>query len=78
MAVRTFVFCDICNPMAIRILDRRAGTERQRSGRRITDGRSWYEGYTSDAIDGHGWNRTNEGRHVCPDCSERGLCPEPG
>ena len=74
MAVRTFVFCDICNPQGIRYVEQRRTPKGDRPhGRRVTDGRAWYEGSTTDAARA-GWKISTDGaHHVCPRCHERGL-----
>jgi hypothetical protein len=44
MAIRTFIFCDICNAQALRSIEfRRTTRDDTRSGRRISDGRAWLE-----------------------------------
>lgn len=69
---RRFVFCDLCNPEGVRNLElRRDGARGDRQGRRVTDGRAWYEGNSRDAVAKAGWLITSEGQHVCPDCIER-------
>ncbi len=70
MSTRTFIFCDICNPQAIRIVEGRRGTDRMRDGRRISDGRMWFEGSDEEAAD-YGWMSTERGQHICPDCIQR-------
>jgi hypothetical protein len=39
-------------------------------GRRISDGRSWFEGDIKEAKE-LGWSELDDGRHVCPRCRER-------
>lgn len=71
MTVRSFIFCDICNPMAIRDIEMRRIRPRDvRNGRRVTDGRMWFEGDEQSAIK-HGWVATEGGQHICPSCLER-------
>lgn len=74
MAVRTFVFCDVCNPQGIRYVEQRRTPKRDRPhGRRVTDGRAWHEGSAADAARS-GWKVSTDGsRHICPRCHERGL-----
>lgn len=74
MAIRTFIFCDICNPQGIRYVEQRRAPKGERAhGRRLTDGRAWYEGPMDEAAR-EGWQANPEGdRHVCPRCRERGL-----
>lgn len=71
MARRSFIFCDICNPLAIRYIEmRRAGTRNSRIGRRLSDGRNWFDGTEEEATLA-GWVATNDGQHVCPACFGR-------
>jgi hypothetical protein len=73
MAIRTFVFCDVCNPQGIRYVEQRRGGKRDGThGRRVTDGRSWHEGSLSDAAQS-GWAIDRSSRHVCPRCQSRKL-----
>lgn len=70
MSLRTFVFCDICNPQGYRCVEERRPLKRaNRNGRRISDGRAWHEGDVTTAL-AEGWAITKEGLHVCPDCLE--------
>lgn len=40
MSIRSFIFCDICNPQGIRTIElRRSPRENDRNGRQISDGR---------------------------------------
>jgi hypothetical protein len=72
VAVRTFLFCDICNPLAIRSVElRRHRPRADGSGQRLTDGRAWFEGELAVAVASHGWIVTADGQHVCPKCAER-------
>ncbi|MEQ1635752.1 MAG: hypothetical protein ABL903_03610 [Methylococcales bacterium] len=69
MSIRKFIFCDICNPQCIRIIEyRRAYGRHDRNGRRISDSRAWYEGELVDAVNEAGWRLTPEGQHICPTC----------
>jgi hypothetical protein len=71
MARRGFIFCDICNPLAIRYVEMRRSIGRNsRIGRRVTDGRNWFEGDDAEA-ELAGWISTEEGQHVCPACFAR-------
>jgi hypothetical protein len=70
MARRDFIFCDICNPQAIREVEMRRATGRLGTGRRITDGRAWFDG-TDQAAVAAGWLATEDGQHICPSCLER-------
>ncbi len=69
MTVKTFVFCDICNTKGIRLLDDRRVDEREAElgGRRISDGRHWFEGSLNEAINA-GWVEDERGRHICGRC----------
>jgi hypothetical protein len=64
MAIRTFLFCDICNPQAIRHVE--APSKLQR---RSSDARAWYEGSAQDAA-AVGWSVTATGEHHCPRCRD--------
>lgn len=69
MANRKFIFCDICNPQGVRIPEQRRASKRDvREGRRVTDGRMWFDGKIDEAVANHGWLVTKEGQHVCPYC----------
>lgn len=68
MSIRKFVFCDICNPQALRSIEfRRSKRLDTRIGRRISDGRAWFEGEPKSAIEA-GWLCSPDGRHICPAC----------
>ncbi len=69
MSIRTFIFCDICNPQGLRSIEfRRAPRVNDRGGRRVSDGRAWYEGSIYEAIKSAGWVVGKEGEHICPTC----------
>jgi hypothetical protein len=71
MARRSFIFCDICNPLAIRYIEMRRSTGRDaRIGRRVTDGRNWFDGSDEEAMQA-GWVAADNGQHVCPACFGR-------
>lgn len=86
MSVRTFIFCDACNPLGIRTINNRRSNFERRDinnkrntdgrrkidGRRNSDGRAWYEGTLESGIE-HGWVINNGEFVVCPSCDERGL-----
>ncbi len=73
MSIRTFIFCDICNRSGIRQLEQRRGPNRSAShGRRITDGRAWFEGSVTEAQQA-GWIIDEHDRHICKRCHDRGL-----
>ncbi|MBI5918894.1 MAG: hypothetical protein HY849_05935 [Nitrosomonadales bacterium] len=65
MGVKTFIYCDFCNPSAIRFVDRRV-PERSLDGRRNSDSRSFIDGGGADAL-ASGW-KIVDGRHFCPRC----------
>ncbi len=72
MSIRTFIFCDICNPRAIRCPEQRRNLKRNSLiGRRLADGRAWFEGDMEIAVREHGWILTAEGSHICPHCHQR-------
>lgn len=71
MVDRKFIFCDICNPQGVRVPEQRRNAKRDaREGRRITDGRMWFDGDIHEAVASHGWRVTADGQHVCPYCLE--------
>jgi len=76
MAIRTFIFCDICNPMGMRTPEMRQGTHRdsEHRGRRVSDSRAWFEGEITEAIAAD-WQIDPEGRHVCPGCQQSQIRP---
>ncbi len=71
MARRSFIYCDICNPLALRSIEmRRTNGRDQREGRRLSDGRAWYDGSDHDAKL-NGWVIADDGQHICPACFDR-------
>jgi len=71
MARRSFIFCDICNPLALRAIEMRRTTGRDcRDGRRLCDGRTWFDGSDNEAKHA-GWVVADNGQHICPACFER-------
>jgi hypothetical protein len=71
MARRSFIYCDICNPLALRSIEMRRVTGRDsRDGRRLSDGRAWYDGSDKEAKHA-GWVVADDGQHICPSCFER-------
>ena len=71
MARRSFIFCDICNPLAIRNIEMRRNSSRDvRTGRRNIDGRMWFDGTDEEAAH-EGWVATQDNQHICPTCFER-------
>jgi len=70
MSIRTFIFCDICNPQGVRTIEFRRGPRKtDRNGRRLCDGRSWIEGNLADAKNA-GWISDSNGQHICPVCQK--------
>jgi hypothetical protein len=77
MSIRKIIFCDICNPLAIRLIEfRRASRESENAGQRISDGRAWIEGGMTHAIE-NGWLCLPDGQHICPMCRKRHLAQSP-
>lgn len=70
MARRSFIFCDICNPLAVREVEMRRASGRDGKGRRISDGRVWFDGSEQEAH-AAGWVASEDGRHICPACFTR-------
>jgi hypothetical protein len=70
MAHRSFIFCDICNPQAVREVEMRRASGRDGMGRRITDGRVWFDGTDEEAL-AAGWVAAEDGQHICPACFDR-------
>jgi hypothetical protein len=71
MARRSFIFCDICNPLALRAIEmRRNGGRDIRDGRRLSDGRAWFDGSDHEAKTA-GWVVADDGQHICQTCFER-------
>lgn len=70
MSRRSFLYCDVCNPQATRVIElRRGGRDRDpRMGRRLIDGRAWFDGTDEEAAH-HGWIGNADGHHVCPICA---------
>ena len=78
MSVRTFLFCDFCNPGGLRTVEyQRCGRRPSCAGRRREDGRAWFEGTVEEAVEQHGWHCTEDGYHLCPECKAR-LTARPG
>jgi hypothetical protein len=68
MSIRVFIFCDHCNTHAIRSIEfRRAANRDKRVGRRIIDGRAWFDGDVVEAVKA-GWKEIDNARHICPTC----------
>ena len=67
MSVKTFTFCDICNPHSQIATDRREQPRDEGQGRRGDDDCSWFEGFPEDSAE-EGWIVTSKGKHVCPRC----------
>ena len=71
MARRSFIYCDICNPLALRAIEMRRTTGRDsRDGRRLSDGRAWFDGSDHEAKQS-GWVVADDGQHICQACFER-------
>ena len=69
MSIRTFIFCDMCNPHGIRNEERRSSLRRNSEGRRKHDDCSWIEAReVEDITTDHGWIVTTKNKHVCPKC----------
>lgn len=62
--IRTFIFCDRCNPMGIRIISNKSDPTR-----RISDERAWFEG-TTDEAKKEGWI-ISISKHTCPCCIQK-------
>jgi hypothetical protein len=68
--LRVIIFCDVCNPQGIRYIEQNRSTQRgDLGGRRVTDGRAWYEGSLDEALQ-LGWLHVG-GEHICPRCAAR-------
>ena len=68
--LRVIIFCDICNQQGIRYIEQQRNLQRgDEGGRRITDGRTWYEGTLAEA-EQIGWLIEND-IHTCPRCRAR-------
>ncbi|MFQ3236052.1 MAG: hypothetical protein ACI9C4_001616 [Paraglaciecola sp.] len=68
--LRAFIFCDICNRQGLRYIEQNRSSQRgDEGGRRVTDGRSWYEGTLQEALN-VGWV-DDDGQHICPHCHQR-------
>lgn len=48
----------------------RRASGRAGKGRRISDGRMWFDGSEQEARQ-EGWVATDDGQHICPGCFER-------
>jgi len=72
MSIRSFIFCDICNPQGLRSIEFRRRPRDERTGRRLSDGRAWFEGNISTAVE-IGWSINLDGEHICPVCKEHAL-----
>ncbi len=76
MTIRHFIFCDVCNPQGLRTIDfRRKPRSESESGRRLSDGRAWFEGNSSQARK-QGWSAMPDNRHMCPVCRDRQTTPD--
>ncbi len=69
MSIRSFMFCDVCNPKGVRCLEMRRNKHRGHgTRRRWSDGRAWIETTLEVAVAEHGWVVTTQNACVCPDC----------
>lgn len=68
MGVKTFIYCDYCNPNAIRVVDRRPPERASVGGRRNSDSRSFIDGGNGEAA-AAGWTIVR-GMHFCPRCGQ--------
>jgi len=59
--IRTFIFCDRCNPSGVRII-----YNKDEPKRRYTDERYWFEGTIEEAKK-EGW-KIGQNSHTCPRC----------
>lgn len=79
MSIRRFIFCDICNPKTIRQIEERRHSRRDdpAMGRRVSDGRAWFDGSEEEALEAGWLIEEDTGRHICPHCQKRGLHKRP-
>ena len=70
MSVRTFIFCDRCNPQGIRNINRRNRSTDENKGRRNSDGRAWFEGSIEEGIE-LGWSINAQEEDLCPSCVKK-------
>jgi len=75
MSIRRFIFCDLCNPKSIRHIEerRRSRHDDPTMGRRLSDGRAWFDGSEVEAEEAGWLVETNPPKHICPHCLQRGL-----
>lgn len=68
--IRIIIFCDRCNPQGIRYIEQKRNIHRSDSGgRRISDGRAWFEGTFDEAME-NGWTQPEDTLHICPNCQQ--------
>lgn len=67
MAVKTLIFCDLCNTHCVQQVDRRKKVREDSIGRRATDAGAWIEGDV-ETIAEYGWIVTSRNKHICPRC----------
>lgn len=68
--IRLIIFCDRCNPQGIRYIEQNRNIHRSDvGGRRISDGRAWFEGPLDEALK-NGWTQPQEAVHICPRCQQ--------
>lgn len=71
MSIKTFIFCDLCNPLCLHQIDRREqARDGLAAGRRFSDNYSWIEG-SAEEIGEYGWIVTSNHKHICPRCYAR-------
>lgn len=72
MGIRTFIFCDRCNPEGNHNIYVDDSHDKRNSGKRSTDKCNVYEGRLDDAIQ-LGWQLSEQGDILCPHCVENGM-----
>ncbi len=75
MTLRTIISCDQCNLRRLKSIEFRRGIrEGTRTGRRLSDGRSWLEADVDYAVR-NGWLSSSDGQHICPSCQTEHAVP---
>lgn len=68
--IRHIIFCDRCNTQGIRYIEQNRSIQRSDiGGRRISDGRAWFEGSLDEALK-NGWTQPEKDLHICPRCQQ--------